>query len=454
LTEYNNLIIFDLDGVLIDSRELHYNALNDALIQVGWEPISKDHHLSTYDGLPTTAKLKKLTEECGLPTNLYDTIWQYKQDATFRRLSYMTPNETLIDIFKTLKSQGYQIAVASNSIRNTVKISLSRLGLMDFVDYYQSNEDVKYNKPYPQMYWNCMVACKAIPATTLIIEDSHIGRQGALDSGAKLMGVESTHDITFENIQQHLTQTKKENIPWRDSRLNVVIPMAGAGSRFSHAGYKFPKPLIEVKGKPMIQVVLENLNIEANYIFLVQKDHYVQYNLKYMLNALKPGCKIVQVDGITEGAACTVLKAKEHINNDDRLLIVNSDQYVEWNSNEVMYAFAAENIDGGIVTFESIHPKFSYVGLGEDRFVTRVVEKQVISNMATVGFYYWAKGHDFVESAEEMIAKNHRYLDEFYIAPVYQEAIDRGEKFRIKQVDKFWSLGTPEDLNYFLQEHP
>jgi dTDP-glucose pyrophosphorylase len=185
------------------------------------------------------------------------------------------------------------------------------------------------------------------------------------------------------------SQMTSNTIPWKDSRLNVLVPMAGAGSRFAQQGYTFPKPLIEVNGKPMIQVVVENLNIEAHYIFIVQQEHYEKYNLKYLLNLIAPGCDIVQVNGITEGAACSTLLAKDYIDNDSPLLIANSDQYVEWNSNECMYAFSADSIDGGILTFESSHPKWSYVKLGHDGFVNEVAEKQVISNHATVGVYYW-----------------------------------------------------------------
>ena len=262
--------------------------------------------------------------------------------------------------------------------------------------------------------------------------------------------------MTEEKVLNFLDETEPLNtpIPWRDAKLNVVIPMAGAGSRFATMGYTFPKPLIEVRGKPMIQVVLENLNIEANYIFIVQKEHYEKYSLKYMLNVLAPGCKIVQIDGVTEGAACTVLAAKEYIDNVNKILIVNSDQVLDWNSNTVMYAFGADQIDGGIVTFKSTHPKYSYVKLDSSGFAAEVAEKKVISDLATVGFYYWSHGSDFVKYAEKMIRENKRQNGEFYVAPVYQEAIDDGKKIRVKDVEGFWSTGTPEDLNYYLDKHP
>ena len=455
----NKLVIFDLDGVLIDSRELHYDALNDALRKVGEDyVITREEHLSKYDGLNTTRKLKMLTEQKGLPVSTYDQVWSDKQEATFNLVRGFCKEYLLQTIFRKIKARGYKIAVASNSIRETVKLSLLSIGVMDEVDYFVSNEDVARAKPYPEMYWKCMTALNALPKNTIIIEDSHIGRQGALDSGAHLLAVENAKEVNSEHMMQRIYDlmntiegTSKKSLPWRDKKLNVLIPMAGAGSRFAQAGYTFPKPLIEVRGKPMIQVVVENLNIEANYIFLVQKDHYETYNLKYLLNLIAPGCKIVQVDRLTEGAACTTLLAKEHIDNDAPLVMANSDQFVEWNSNECMYAFSADSIDGGILTFKATHPKWSYAKIGEDGFVSEVAEKKPISDNATVGVYFWKKGSDYVKYAEQMIAKNIRTNNEFYVCPVFNEAIGDGKKVRVKQIEKMWGIGTPEDLNYFLE---
>jgi dTDP-glucose pyrophosphorylase len=203
----------------------------------------------------------------------------------------------------------------------------------------------------------------------------------------------------------------------------------------------------------MIQVVVDNLNIEAHYIFLVQKEHYEKYNLKHLLNLIAPGCDVVQVDGVTEGAACTTLLAKDLINSDEPLLTVNSDQFVEWNSNEVLYSWSADSIDGGILTFKGTHPKWSFAKLDDHGFVSEVAEKSPISDNATVGIYYWKKGSDYVKYAEQMIDKNIRTNNEFYVCPVFNEAIQDGKKIKIKEIKKMWGLGTPEDLNYFLQNH-
>ncbi len=453
----NKLVIFDLDGVLIDSRDMHYDALNRALAKVDEKyVITREEHLSVFDGLPTTRKLELLTEKKGLPVVEYDTIWQDKQTATLDIFSELKPDYELMHYFQQLKEKGYSIAVASNSVRNTVKLVLLRLGLLEFVHYHLSNEDVFRSKPFPEMYWRCMIACNALPKDTVIFEDSHIGRQGALDSGSHLIAIEDRPDLTQSKIDKvfEIFETKKvTHIPWKSEKMNVLVPMAGAGSRFAQVGYSFPKPLIEVNGKPMIQVVLENLNIEANFTFVVRKEHYEKYSLQYLLTLIAPGCNIVQVDELTEGSACTTMLAKEFINNDDPLLLANSDQFMEWNSNESLYAFNADGIDGGILTFKATHPKWSYAKVGADGFVSEVAEKKPISDDATVGVYYWKKGSDYVKYTEQMIEKDIRTNGEFYICPVFNEAIADGKKIRIKNIERMWGIGTPEDLNYFLEHY-
>ena len=169
------------------------------------------------------------------------------------------------------------------------------------------------------------------------------------------------------------------------------------------------------------------------------------------MSLITPGCKIVETDGITEGAACTVLLAKDYFNNEDPMLIANSDQFVEWNSTDFLYKMHEQNVDGGILTFESTHPKWSYVKTDKEGFVTEVAEKNPISNTATVGIYFWKHGADFVSCAERMMNKNIRVNNEFYVCPVYNEAILLNKKLISFNINKMWGLGTPEDLATFLQ---
>ena len=447
------LIIFDMDGVLVEAKNIHFEALNKALgkqYSITW-----DEHLNKYDGLKTHQKLKMLTVEKDLPPSLYNQVWDNKQKYTLEALEQLEPNITLQSVFNALVEDGYKIAVCSNSIEKTVLTVLNKLGIREFVDLIFSNEHVLNSKPHPEMYWRAMYQARVLPEETLIIEDSPYGLLAAHRSCAHVMRVKDPHDVTYTKITLKLFEIENGmNIidnKWKDEKLNVLIPMAGAGSRFEQAGYTFPKPLIDVRNKPMIQVVVENLNIDANYIYLVQKSHREKYNLDTLLNLITPSCKIVEVDGITEGAACTALLAKEYINNDAPLFFANSDQFAEWDSNEFMYKMQETDADGGIVVFKATHPKWSFAKINEQGLVTEVAEKNPISDNATVGFYYWKYGSDFVKYAEQMIEKNIRVNNEFYVCPVFNQAIEDGKEIRTFNINKMWGLGTPEDLRYFIE---
>ena len=449
------LIIFDLDGVLVEAKKIHYDALNKALGRT--YAINWDEHLSIYDGLKTNQKLEMLTERKGLPAELHSEIWEKKQKYTLQALSELKSNQTLQSIMDALVEDGYKLAVCSNSIRKTVLTVLSKLGIIEFMDYIISNEDVQNSKPHPEMYWRAISKMGCLPEETLIVEDSPYGLLAASRSKSHILRVKNPQEVTYTNITKKLIEIEMGEITkspaWRDTDLNVLIPMAGAGSRFEQAGYTFPKPLIDVRNKPMIQVVVENLNIKANYIYIVQKSHREKYNLDTLLNLITPGCKVVEVDGLTEGAACTALMAKEYINSNAPLFFANSDQFVEWDSNEFLYKMNETEADGGIVTFKATHPKWSFAKVDEKGLVTEVAEKNPISDIATVGYYYWKHGSDFVKYAEQMIEKNVRVNGEFYVCPVFNEAIADCKQIRTFDIKQMWGLGTPEDLNYYLEHY-
>ena len=449
------LVIYDLDGVLVEAKNIHFDALNDALgkeYEISWA-----EHLSTYDGLKTNQKLEMLSENKGLPTEQHSDIWEKKQKYTLKMLKDLKPNVELQSLMSSLVDDGYKIAVCSNSIRKTVLTVLSKLGIMEYMDLVISNEDVKNSKPHPEMYWKGISMMSCLPEETLIVEDSPYGLLAASRSKAHVLRVKNPTEVTYTNIFKKLTEIEmgktNDNPKWEDKKLNILIPMAGAGSRFQQAGYTFPKPLIDVEGKPMIQVVTENLNMDANFIYVVQKEHREKYNLDTLLNLITPNCKIVEVNGITEGAACTALLAKEFIDSDNPLFFANSDQFCEWDSTEFMYKMNETDTDGGIVSFRATHPKWSFAKVNDEGLVTEVAEKNPISDIATVGFYYWKHGSDFVKYAEEMIEQNVRVNGEFYVCPVFNQAIADGKEIRTFDIPKMWGLGTPEDLKYYLENY-
>lgn len=226
--------------------------------------------------------------------------------------------------------------------------------------------------------------------------------------------------------------------------MNIVIPMAGRGSRFATAGYDKPKPFIDLNGSPMISWVVANLNVPGRYIMLARNEHMD------MLSDVFDGRYItaVPVNEITDGAARTVLLAEHLIDSSKELLIANSDQLVL--DKDAVLKFVSycrdADADGGIMTFKNDHPKWSYASVRNDGTVERVAEKEVISEHATCGIYYFRRGSDFVWAAKQMIEKNIRTNNEFYLCPVYNELIASGSKIIVYHVEELIGLGTPEDF--------
>ena len=451
-------IIFDLDGVLVDARELHYEALNRALEKYNCT-ITRDEHLSTYDGLPTKKKLQLLTKNKGLVPEVYDTVWKDKQTQTREIIDKeFTYDERIRRILSKLRNDGYRICVCSNSIRETIKMMLIRRGFMEFVEIFISNQDVKISKPNPEMYLRAMIDLGVGPKECVIVEDSHYGRQAAFESGGHLCAVENSDQVTYEIIKNTINKASEKNgfssyMPkWQGGDLQIVIPMAGAGKSFEKAGYKFPKFLVDIAGKPMIQWVVENINSDAKFIYIVTERDYNDYNLKYMLPLLTKNCEIVRVNKPTEGAPQTVLAAENLIDNDKQLAIINSDQFLDWNSNEFFYAMAADECDGGVVTFESTHPMYSFVKVNEDGFISECAEKKPISRHATAGVYYFRRGSDFIVGAKEMMQKEITTNGQYFICPVYNELIGKNFKIRKFDIKKMWSFAVPEEIEYFVKD--
>lgn len=239
--------------------------------------------------------------------------------------------------------------------------------------------------------------------------------------------------------------------------LNIVIPMAGHGSRFQQAGYKDPKPLIPVHGVPMIRAVIDNLrpSCDHRFFFLCQASHIHDYPLAEILNQAAPGCEIKTLERVTAGAACTVLLASDGIDNENPLMIANCDQYVDTRIDDYLRQGMVDGVDGFLMTMKDDSPKWSYVRRDAAGQITGVVEKEVVSEEATVGIYNFARGADFVSAAKDMIRENDRSKNEFYVAPVYSRLIDAGKRVATVSVGDagrvMHGLGTPVDLEAFLK---
>ncbi|OGY12928.1 MAG: glycosyl transferase family 2 [Candidatus Blackburnbacteria bacterium RIFCSPLOWO2_01_FULL_41_27] len=239
--------------------------------------------------------------------------------------------------------------------------------------------------------------------------------------------------------------------------LNIVVPLAGAGTSFIKAGYSFPKPLIDIAGKPMIQAVIENLKstLEHKFILICKEEHYEKYALyQTFANATGGNYEVVRQSAPTKGAAPAVLTAADYINNDTEIIIANADQLVDVPLDKFVEFAREEKLDGAIMSFNSSHPRWSYALADKDGNVMQTAEKRVISDNATVGIYYFKTGKLFVESAANMIQKDIQVNGEFYVCPVYNELIMSGKKVKIWPIkdSQMHSLGTPEDLREYLNE--
>lgn len=235
--------------------------------------------------------------------------------------------------------------------------------------------------------------------------------------------------------------------------------MAGRGERFSKAGYTTPKPLIPIHGIPMIAYVLSNLrpHQEHRWILLCQSQHIENFDLVNILHKHCDNATIVHVNTTTAGAACTVLLAKEQINNDEPLMIANCDQYIDIDINSYLQAFDNSSLDGMIMTMTASDPKWSYVRTDNSGIACEVAEKTVISPEASVGIYNFRTGKQFVDAAEDMINKQLRVNNEYYVAPVYNEIIAEGGRVGIFNIGNngcaMHGLGIPDDLESFIT-HP
>jgi NDP-sugar pyrophosphorylase family protein len=237
--------------------------------------------------------------------------------------------------------------------------------------------------------------------------------------------------------------------------MNIVIPMAGEGSRFVACGFEKPKPFIDVLGKPMIVHVIENLNYpDANFILIGRKSHIKKEVELIKEIKSKYNVTFIEIDKLTEGTACTILFGNKLINNNDSLLIANSDQIVDIDITDFITDCLSRNLDGSILTFkdEKLNPKWSFAKTDNNGLVTEVQEKKPISDTATVGIYFFSKGKYFVQSALEMIINNDRVNNEFYTCPVYNYMIKNKQKIGIYNIpiEKMHGIGTPEDLNAYI----
>ena len=436
-------VIFDVDGVLVDADKWHFNALNVALQHADIDPISWQEHLTVYKGIPTRDKLQILSERKGLCRDIWPKIAATKHEITEHIVdSFCLPDLEKVEMMRLL-SREYRIAVCSNAVRASVEQMLSRSGLLPYIDFFLSNQDVTQAKPHPEIYLKAFEALGLRPDECVIVEDSDVGKRAATASGGTLCSVNDPLDVNYYRVLKTIREV---------DQINIVIPAAGQGKRFAEAGYQHPKPLIDVLGQPMIACVMDNFKGIGRPVVLMQQRHIERYCAGDVVRNLAPNAQVVPIDGLTEGAACTVLLAEPFINNNNELLIANSDQTVDVDIREFVARMRGLNADAGMLTFKDSHPKWSYARHDGTGRVLEVAEKIAISDQATVGIYYYKRGKDFCQYARQMIHKNIRVNNEFYVCPVFNEYIADGRSIYIHEIapSQMHGLGTPENLSEYL----
>ena len=236
--------------------------------------------------------------------------------------------------------------------------------------------------------------------------------------------------------------------------LTIVVPLGGHGRKFEERGFTFPKPLVEIQDKPMIECVVESLapRLEHRFVFVCRGEHLQKYALAEVLELVAPGSRVVPMRGDTAGALCTVLLASEWIEPEQEMLVANGDQILGFPLDHFILRARQRGVDGSLLTFTSTHPKWSYALADEQGYVRRVAEKKPISRHATVGLYYFRRGRDFLSAATRMLLKGARTGGEFFLSPVYNELILEGlsvDHYGIRN-SLVTSLATPEDVEKYL----
>jgi len=457
-------IIFDLDGVLVDAVDWHFKALNRALNLFGYA-LDELEHREKYDGLPTRKKLEMLSESKGLPRNLHSFIMDQKQIYTLDTIKKnCSPANQVTELLGSLKERGYSLAVASNSVKQTIHSVLDQMRITSYFDVILSRQDVSRGKPHPDIFYRALELMNLGSNETLIVEDSKPGIIAANQVTPHVLVVKSPSEVNLEIINPVLTRLDQSVSPnptttkRHNPLIQIVVPMAGLGTRFQAAGYEAPKPFIDVLGKPMIQWVTENMTPSQwlhNFTFLAAGEHLKNPLCQNTLKSVTPKSQVVPVLKTTEGAACTVLLAVDKLNPSQPLVLANSDQWIDAPIDEFIEDAVSSGCDGSIMTFKATEDKWSYARLNKMGRVVEVAEKVPISENATVGIYYFKHAQDFIDAAFSMVRKNIRTKGEFYVCPVYNELISSNKRIKIFEInkDRMHGLGTPEDLQAFIQWH-
>jgi HAD superfamily hydrolase (TIGR01509 family) len=463
-------IIFDLDGVLVESKDLHYEALNEALRAVAGDAfvIPRGEHESIYDGLSTNQKLVMLSRNKGLPEHLQQAVFIRKQEITLEMFSsQIRPDKDIKATLAALKHLGFQVAVASNCIRASVVALLEAIGVIQFVDAFFSNEDVKDPKPAPDLYVKAAAAFACRPDEVIVIEDSVKGFEAAIRAGANLCRVRSPHDVRLPFLLEFVAQLENRPLPF----LNVVIPLARPTHQFWLDGpdrlpSEVPVQLMDVQGKCLLRWMCDLVKPSSgtvHFIFIVRESHVAKYHLNSLLPAVTDffPTRVLAAHSDRLGAMSSVMLARDLINTDVPLLVYDGGHYLRWEKSgkklvgvdDLLSRVGTAEADIAVTVHEDNDPRWSYVQTEPNS--TKVVgarEKFAVSNKACTGMYLWGRGTNFVSVAEQIVAAKATIRGQFYLAPMINFAVAAQLKVTAVPVAKNWSLRTMSEVTMFRQD--
>ena len=444
-------VLFDFDGVLADGKVFHRDLFLKALKEKGGLSLTADEHQKRLEAMSTRQKLEHLVKGKYITEAEAKAVSNYKQKLTEESLAHIKLFPFVGTLFKELKKKGVDFAIVTNTTPQTMsqlkKIKKELQGVAII-----SPEEVTDSKPSPAMYYAAMAEFGHSLKDYLIVEDSKNGIRSGQASGAAVLQFRAESDhLSLKDLEAAWAKGSTKKIDYLNEKnlkpFTLVIPCAGLGSRFREQGFKLPKPLIDVKGQPMIERVYDNLGIRAKQvIFIVRKDDEENYGMGSKIKQFCPEAFILEVDGLQQGAYKTVECARKIIPDDHGLIIANSDQLIDYDAFKVDDQL--KDSDGLILTFDAFGEKWSYART-ENGEVVEVAEKKQISNEATCGVYYFKTASDFFEAGDKMVAAGETTNGEYYICPVFNYFEGRVTTCRVK---KMQGIGTPEDLANYLNQ--
>ena len=451
-------------GVLADLCELHRDLFLESFNQLASQEgaaaplLSKEVHNELLEGLSTRSKLRACRGIFPAAAYDEDAVYELKQRLTMERLAeHHFPARTL-QALTWARAAGLRLACYTNSIRATLDLVLQRLGVAGLFEATQSNEEVPASKPSPVGYTQLMARLGVAPDRVLIFEDSPPGLAAARGSGATVIQVLDSLDITPQFLQHAVAA----RAPYAPTKLHLVVPMAGLDAAFAAEGYTLPKPFLpthqERPESALWRIVIDNVMPKQEPLRSATEVHLVvREEMEAAIRAAAPpGVHVHLAPPLSEGQACTVLSLRAIINCDTPLFICNADQILGWDADAIYRAAFHPSYDGAVVAFYHPAPndlRWSYASLAEDGTLAHVAEKRYVGPWATTGHYAWRRGSDYVAAAEALIAEDARVGNAFYVAPAYAAGRARGARYRVVPCDGFWGLGTPGDYCAFLERY-